>query len=177
MAFKSAAYWIEKLKLEKHFLEWGYFKETLRDENMVTTKEGTQRSASTLIYFLHLPSGPLGKYLSILNFHFVSILLITASDTVFCKLPGAEITHFYQGQPIKIYTIDDNKKMEMITLGLDDDLQHIAKPGLWFSRVFDLPPQKDADLAKVPYCLVGVTVAPGFEMDDLQTAKYSELIE
>ena len=77
MAFKSAAYWIEKLKLEKHFLEWGYFKETLRDENMVTTKEGTQRSASTLIYFLHLPSGPLGKYLSILNFHFVSILLIT----------------------------------------------------------------------------------------------------
>ena len=103
--------------------------------------------------------------------------MITAADTVFCKLPGAEITHFYQGQPIKIYTIDDNKKMEMITLGLDDDLQHIAKPGMWFSRVFDLPPQKDADLAKVPYCLVGVTVAPGFEMDDLQTAKYSELIE
>ena len=68
MASKSAAYWIEKLKLEKHFLEWGYFKETLRDENMVTTKEGKQRSASTLIYFLHLPSGPLGKYLSILQF-------------------------------------------------------------------------------------------------------------
>ena len=54
--------------------------------------------------------------------------------------------------------------------------QHIAKPGLWFSRVFDLPPQPDADLEKVPYCLVGVTVAPGFEMEDLQTAKYSELI-
>ena len=42
MASKSAAYWIEKLKLEKHFLEWGYYKETLRDENMVTTKEGKQ---------------------------------------------------------------------------------------------------------------------------------------
>ena len=58
MASKSAAYWIEKLKLEKHFLEWGYFKETLRDENMVTTKEGKQRSASTLIYFLSHLSSP-----------------------------------------------------------------------------------------------------------------------
>ena len=104
-------------------------------------------------------------------------LYFSDGDTVFCQLKSAEITHFYQGEPLKIYTIDENKKLEMYTLGPDDDLQHIAKPGIWFGRVFDHPKQENADLEKVPYCLVGVTVAPGFDMQDLKTAKYSELIQ
>ena len=77
---KSAAYWIKKLDLGKHFLEWGYFKETLRDENMVTTKDGEQRSASTLIYFLHLPQGSLGKHFLFILFTFLSLIFFYISQ-------------------------------------------------------------------------------------------------
>ena len=62
MAKNTAQFWIDKLNLQKHPFMNGYFKEIFRDEFQVCFNEGqNSRSASTLIYYLHLPQGFLGN--------------------------------------------------------------------------------------------------------------------
>jgi predicted cupin superfamily sugar epimerase len=61
---KNSQFWIDKLALDQHPFMNGYYKEVFRDTFEVTggcdDLEGA-RSASRLIYFLHLPQQKLGN--------------------------------------------------------------------------------------------------------------------
>ena len=158
MSEKSAKFWIDKFKLERHPIQNGYFKEVFRDDLKVKHPESKEeRSASTLIYYLHLPEGPLN------------------SETLFFKLKSSETTHFYTGKPVTIYYINDDKKLDKIVLGHENDLNYSVKPGTWFSRFLDVP-KRDGNQNEEEFALVGVSLAPGFDMKDLKTAKYSEIL-
>lgn len=147
---QSAEYWVDRLKLEPH-PEGGFFKETYRS-SLASKYEGfpESRNVSTGIYFL----------------------LMAGNFSGFHRIKSDEIWHFYAGDPISIYVIYENGEMEEISLGLDLDQgerpQAIVPANCWFAS------QVKDDGA---YGLVGCTVAPGFDFQDFELAKRSELLE
>lgn len=149
----DADFWIRKLNLTKH-IEGGSFRETYRasltyaKEMLPATFHG-DRAASTAIYFL-LEQGQFSA------FHMI------ASD---------EVWHFYEGDPLTIYEIDEAGLLTTHRLGRNIDagevFQVVIKAGRWFgSRVAD----------SGAYSLVGCTVAPGFDFADFELADREQLV-
>jgi uncharacterized protein len=150
---KKALYYIEKLKLMKH-PEGGYFNEIYRSDEIFSASVLPERyigdrAFSTSIYFLLE-----GKQFS--SFH---------------KLQSDEVWHFYDGSPIRIYTITPEQKLEEKILGYDIDknenLQSIIYKKSWFA----------AELVdKSSFGLMGCTVSPGFDFRDLEIGKRDYLL-
>jgi len=148
---KSAADWIEKLKLEPH-PEGGFYRQTYRAD-LVLAKESLPhfagpRAASTAIYFL----------------------LDGANFSAFHRLRSDELWHFYVGAPLTVHVIDECGGYSELRLGGSPDageaLQAVVKAGCWFaSEVRD----------RKSFALVGCTVAPGFDFEDFELAKRDEL--
>jgi hypothetical protein len=149
---KDAQYWIEKLKLTPH-PEGGYFRQTYRSDlilkkDALPSEFSGPRSASTAIYFL----------------------LDGENFSAFHRIRSDELWHFYAGDSLEIHVIDLDGIHSRILLGpnLDagENLQAVVKAGCWFaSRVQD--PNS--------FALVGCTVAPGFDFEDFELAKRSDL--
>lgn len=164
----------EKLNLKTH-PEGGFYSETLRDTSVFLSKSQlpsqykVDRPVSTCIYFL-LPSG------NVSQLH---------------RIPCAETWHFYCGEPIHVLELDDQGGTGKLTcLGPDvlaeyQYVQYTVPPNVWFGafpandvelsdnmEVFKLPP-RDSELH---FSLVGCTCAPGFQFEDFELAKRSELI-
>lgn len=140
---------IEQLGLEPH-PERGYYKETYRAPLTVSSDaHGAARAASTAIYFL-----------------------ITASEpvTYLHRLKSDEIFHFYDGGPLEILRLFPDGKWDVAKLGMNLDAgerpQIVMPAGTWFGTTL---------AAGASHCLVGCTVAPGFEFADLELAEGPEL--
>ena len=150
---KNAKYWIEKLRLEPH-PEGGYFRQTYRSEVLITrealpTGFAGSRAASTAIYFL----------------------LEGKTFSAFHRLRSDEVWHFYAGAALIVHVISPTGEYSSIVLGNDPEagevLQATVPAGCWFaSHVAD-----GESLA-----VVGCTVAPGFEFEDLAMGKREELV-
>ena len=84
MAGKSVQHWVDKLQLAAHPNAKGYYKETFRDSSQVQNGKGEERSASTLIYFLHVPEQ-------------------LDNSTTFFRVQSTEMIHWYQGEPLTLY--------------------------------------------------------------------------
>jgi len=149
---KDAAYWIERLGLERH-AEGGYFRQTYRAD-LVLAKESLPaqfagaRAASTGIYFL----------------------LEGENFSGFHRLRSDEMWHFYVGSPVAVHVISEDGEYSKMVLGCDPDagevLQGVVKAGCWFgSHVADWK----------SFAVVGCTVAPGFEFEDFEMAGREEL--
>ncbi|KAH9804713.1 actin 1 [Citrus sinensis] len=126
------------------------------------------RAVSTAIYFL-LPSG------SVSHLH---------------RLPCAETWHFYTGEPITIFELNDKDgKIKLTCLGNDlgnnQQPQYTVPPNVWFGSFptndFHISP--DGAVSKVEsrdaeshYSLVGCTCAPAFQFEDFELAKRSDLV-
>ncbi|KAH9652780.1 actin 1 [Citrus sinensis] len=126
------------------------------------------RAVSTAIYFL-LPSG------SVSRLH---------------RLPCAETWHFYTGEPITIFELNDKDgKIKLTCLGNDlgnnQQPQYTVPPNVWFGSFptndFHISP--DGAVSKVEsrdaeshYSLVGCTCAPAFQFEDFELAKRSDLV-
>ncbi len=133
--------------------EGGFFKETYRssetihEQGMPDRFKG-ERSFSTAIYFL-LPAG-----------HF----------SAFHKIKSDEVWHFYAGEPLHIYVINEDGSITTIRLGANifngETMQAVVKADCWFAS----RPVKDTG-----YCFVGCTVSPGFDFADFELAKAEEL--
>jgi uncharacterized protein len=140
---------IERLGLEPH-PERGYFRETHRASRAVRSEahEGA-RSASTAIYFLVTASEP---------------------NTYLHRLRSDEVFHLYDGGPLDIVRLFPDGAWDVARLGMDLDAgerpQIVIPAGTWFGTM--LAP--DAS-----HCLVGCTVAPGFEFADFELAEGPEL--
>ena len=142
---------IERLGLQPH-PERGYYRETYRAALAVdSAAHGAARSASTAIYFL-----------------------ITAREpvTYLHRLRSDEIFHLYEGGPLEILRLFPDGTWDVALLGMNLDAgerpQVVMPAGTWFGTALG---------AGAPLCLVGCTVAPGFDFADFELAEGPELEE
>ena len=148
---RTADYWVQKLNLLPH-PEGGYFRETYRSSESIAAENLPigfvgDRNHSTAIYFL----------------------LENGQRSVFHKIKSDEIWHFYDGDPLIIYVIEENGSITELELGLTDDNdglpQAVVPAGRWFAAE-----------STGEYTLVGCTVSPGFDFADFEMADRSELV-
>jgi predicted cupin superfamily sugar epimerase len=80
--------------------------------------------------------------------------------------------HFYIGDPLIIHIIDQRGNYSQIKLGMNLDdgevFQAMVQHGSWFGANLKAPDS---------YALVGCTVAPGFDVEDLEIAQPDVLID
>lgn len=151
---KDTKYWIETLGLIPH-PEGGYYRETYRSRLSIPREAlpprfTGPRLVSTAIYFL-LDEG---------NF------------SAFHRLQSDEMWHFYAGGALTVHVIAANGSYSQIQIGSDaeagESLQAVVEAGCWFASCVRDPES---------FALVGCTVAPGFDFDDFELGKRSEMIK
>ena len=130
--------------------ERGHYVETHRASARVSSAtHGGDRSAATAIYFL-IGADQRATYLHRL-----------ASDEVF---------HLYEGGPLDVLMLAPDGSSHVARLGLDlargERPQLVIPRGTWFGTELG---------ANAPYCLIGCTVAPGFEFADFELGDAAEL--
>jgi len=133
--------------------EGGYYKETYRSNWNIDTAAlpanfGGNRSTSTAIYFL-LEKG---------NF------------SAFHKIKSDECWHFYAGQALNVYVLNQDKTLSIIKLGNNlangEVFQAVVPANCWFAS----EPANEST-----FCFVGCTVAPGFDFEDFELTNANEL--
>jgi predicted cupin superfamily sugar epimerase len=140
---------IDLLKLAPH-PERGFFVETHRAPTSVTASTHTgPRAAATAIYFLIGDDAP---------------------ATYLHRLLSDEVFHLYEGGPLEILRLHPDGHADVARLGLNlaagERPQIVIPAGTWFGT----------ELAEgATHCLVGCTVAPGFEFADFELAEGPEL--
>ena len=75
------------------------------------------------------------------------------------RITKNETVHFYSGDPIEIYTSEDGEEFETNQIGSNDNFIYSIKKNTWFAMK-----------PKGKYSLIGCTVAPAFEFEDLELA-------
>ena len=129
--------------------EGGWYCQTYKSNEQVAANAlpirfGATRAFSTAIYFL-LEQG---------NF------------SAFHRIKSDECWHFYAGDPLLIYIIQQNGELEIIFLGNDPEegqtFQYVVPANSWFAS---RPAPGSA------YCFAGCTVSPGFEFEDFELAE------
>ena len=129
---------ISQLHLRPH-PEGGHFREVFRSSHKVQPlDERSARCALTTIYFL-LSEGQHGRW------H---------------RVGSDEVWHFYEGDPLELYWIDDQDMVhrEMLGTGTADvEAMCVVPAGCW---------QASRPLGE--YSLLGCTVAPGFDFQDFE---------
>jgi predicted cupin superfamily sugar epimerase len=150
---KFANYWITKLGLIAH-PEGGYYRETYR-ASLSIAREALPahftgpRLVSTAIYFL----------------------LEGENFSAFHRLRSDELWHFYAGSPIVVHVIEEDGRHSEISIGNNPDEgetpQAVVKGGCWFASCVRDPES---------FALAGCTVAPGFDFEDFELGKRSDLV-
>ncbi len=144
---------INRLQLKPH-PEGGFYRETYRsqetiDKEALPNRFGGDRSFATAIYFM----------------------LTGDNFSAFHRIQSDETWHFYTGQSLTVSIIHPGGQYEEIRLGSNleqgEVFQAIVPAGVWFG----------SRLTKHEgWCLVGCTVAPGFDFADFEMADRAELI-
>lgn len=138
---------IKQYDLQPH-PEGGWYKQSYKSKESVPAtalpqRFGGSRVLSTAIYFL-LDKG-----------HF----------SAFHRIKSDECWHFYAGDPLQVFVINQTGDLEIITLGNDvskeQTFQYVVPADCWFAS----RPAPGSE-----YCFVGCTVAPGFEFEDFELA-------
>jgi predicted cupin superfamily sugar epimerase len=149
----SAQYWIDKLELIPH-PEGGYYRKTYRAELAIAREALPSqftgpRLISTAIYFL----------------------LERENFSAFHRLRSDELWHFYAGTSLVVHVIEPDGGYSEISIGGNPDagesLQAVVKAGCWFASRVRNPGS---------FALAGCTVSPGFDFEDFELAKRSELV-
>lgn len=133
---------IQRLKLEPHPKEGGYFRETYRSAAS-SSQAGYHgpRNHGTAIYYLLKPG----------------------TFSALHRLRGDEIFHFYLGDPVRMLQLFSDGTSRTIILGphLDQEqhVQVVVPGGVWQGTL--LEPGSN-------FALLGCTVAPGFDYADYE---------
>ncbi|MGA2404955.1 MAG: cupin domain-containing protein [Syntrophobacteraceae bacterium] len=149
---RNAEYWIDKLNLAEH-PEGGCFAPVFRASEQLS-KDGLpdrftgNRAIVSCIYYL----------------------LKRGEFSAFHRLKSVEIWNFFEGDPLTIHVIDPLGGLTQKRLGRNFDMgesfQVVIEPGSWFAAEQRGPGE---------FTLVGCTVAPGFEYEDMEIAGRDEL--
>jgi uncharacterized protein len=134
---------ISQLGLTEH-IEGGYFRETYRAPCTVATeREGSQRSVSTVIFYLLTDDRPVG------HFH------RNRSDIVH---------YFHLGSPVTYVLLSPDGDLRQVDMGSDvakgEVLQLVVPGGTW----------KASLLPQGEYGLISESVSPGFDFRDMELA-------
>ncbi|MEP6596350.1 MAG: cupin domain-containing protein [Ginsengibacter sp.] len=137
---------VQQYGLQPH-PEGGWYKENYKSsENIPATalpaRFGGSRAFSTAIYFL----------------------LEENDFSAFHRIRSDECWHFYAGDPLLIYVIQDGM-LDIIELGNDTGkrqlFQFVVPANCWFAS---------RPAAGSTFCFVGCTVSPGFDFADFELA-------
>jgi predicted cupin superfamily sugar epimerase len=100
----------------------------------------------------------------------IYFLVEKGNFSAFHRIKSDECWHFYSGDPLRVYIIEQTGELKIITLGNNFEdgqrFQYIVPANCWFAS----RPSPGSN-----YCFVGCTVAPGFEFDDFEMADAKEL--
>ena len=149
----TAEYWIQALQLQEH-IEGGSYARTYSSALIIPQDDlppefHGPRPASTAIYFL----------------------LQQDQFSALHRIAADELWHFYYGDPLIIYEIDQQGILIEHLLGSDplnqECFQCAVKAGSWFGA--KLKPGGN-------YALAGCTVAPGFDFEDFELAEREQLM-
>jgi uncharacterized protein len=144
---------IQKYNLEPH-PEGGWYRQTYKSNEQIAAdalpeRFGANRNFSTAIYFL----------------------LERGNFSAFHRIKSDECWHFYAGDALLIYIIEQNGELKIISLGNDfekgQSFQYVVPANCWFAT----RPASGSE-----YCFVGCTVSPGFEFEDFELADVTELL-
>lgn len=133
--------------------EGGWYKETYRSNDYIPeaalpTRFNGTRVFSTAIYFL----------------------LEQGTFSAFHRIKSDECWHFYAGDPLLIYVLQQDGTLDIIHLGKGMDqaqlFQYVVPANCWFAS----RPVPGAN-----FSFVGCTVAPGFDFADFELAEASAL--
>ncbi|MBL0355932.1 MAG: cupin domain-containing protein [Chitinophagaceae bacterium] len=150
----TTAHLIQHYHLQPH-PEGGWYKETYKSSETIPAaglpeRFSGERSFSTAIYFL-LEQG---------NF------------SAFHRIKSDECWHFYSGDPLEVFVLYTNGRLEVITLGQDilngQLFQYVVPANCWFAS---------RPAASSAFCFVGCTVAPGFDFADFEMAEEKILLD
>jgi predicted cupin superfamily sugar epimerase len=137
---------IERLGLAPLPMEGGLYRETWRSSVPlpgVAAPPGITRSAGTAIYYLLTP----------------------ATASTMHRLPIDELYHFLLGDPVEMLQLEDGAPSRWLVLGHDlragEALQVVVPAGTW---------QGSRLRGGGTWALMSVTVAPGFEFSDYESA-------
>ena len=75
------------------------------------------------------------------------------------RITKNETVHFYSGDPLEIYTSKDGEEFETNQIGSNYNFIYSIEKNTWFAMK-----------PKGKYSLIGCTVAPAFEFEDLELA-------
>ena len=75
------------------------------------------------------------------------------------RITKNETVHFYSGDPLEIYTSEDGDEFETNQIGSNKNFIYSIEKNTWFAMK-----------PKGKYSLIGCTVAPAFEFEDLELA-------
>ena len=75
------------------------------------------------------------------------------------RITKNETVHFYSGDPLEIYTSEDGEDFETNQIVSKNNFIYSIKKNTWFAMK-----------PKGKYSLIGCTVAPAFEFEDLELA-------
>ena len=75
------------------------------------------------------------------------------------RITKNETVHFYTGDPLEIYTSKDGEEFETNQIGSNKNFIYSIEKNTWFAMK-----------PKGKYSLIGCTVAPAFEFEDLELA-------
>lgn len=139
---------IQQLQLQPH-PEGGYYRETYRSIETLTTEQQKTRNVSTAIYYF-------------LEGH---------DKSAFHRIQSDELWFFHQGQPLEIVFIR-NEQLVTIILGNDVTKNQVPQAMIPANTWFAARVQSGAG-----YSLASCTVAPGFDFSDFELAKRHELLE
>ena len=145
---------IERLGMQPHPEEGGYFVQTYKSEEVIS-KAGlpkryrSARAFGTAIFYLHTPD----------------------TFSALHRLTSDEIFHFYLGDPVTMLQLHPDGCSEVVTLGQDifagQQLQEVVPRGTWQGSFLNEGGE---------FALLGCTVSPGFEYEDYEAGSREELL-
>ena len=144
---------IKKLGLVRH-PEGGHYRETYRSELILDRRclpagFGGNRSASTAILFL----------------------LSEGEKSSLHRLRSDEVWHFYLGGPLDLSWVSPAGEAITVTLGKEIEAGHAVQVTVPARAWMGARPQSGAG-----FCLVGCTVAPGFDFADFEMGNRDALL-
>ena len=146
---------IERLGMQLHPEEGGYFVETYKSGELISKlglpeRYPSERAFGTAIFYLLTPDT-------------VSALHRLASDEIF---------HFYLGDPVTMLQLHPDGSSTVVTLGRDilkgQELQVLVPRGTWQGSFLNETGE---------FALLGCTVAPGFEYADYEAGDRETLLQ
>lgn len=146
---KDKSIWIDHYKMAGHE-EGGFFYQVLKSDRTTQLKCQKPRALYTSIYFLLTSNNPS-------RFH---------------RLTADEVWYYHYGSPLTVHMITPEGDYKEVTLGIDVENGQVLQAVVPKNTIFGSSVEADDS-----YALVSCMVSPGFEYDDFELFKRSDLLK